>query len=837
MNKLLLSTVLLFFWSIQSQAQKTTEKVPLSHALREIEHQFNISFSYADQNIAGIEISPPNKDWDLEKTIKYLSEKTGLVFLKLNNQQIAITVGTETPLLSLCGVIVDGNTPLAGASIVYTSKGSVTDEKGYFSIRNLSEKDILTISFLGYADMIIKVADISHTECDTIRMQQQSVRLQEVLINNYLTKGIDISADGAIQIDANSLGILPGITDPDVLLTVQALPGISSVNETVSDINIRGGTNDQNLILWDGIKMYQSGHFFGLISSFNPYLADKVMLIKNGTTTAMGDGVSGVIDIRTDDEVNDTFDGGAGINMINADLFLKIPLARRVSLHLSGRRSISDLVQTPTYSEYFNRVFTNTEVSGTGNPVADTVTESGQEFNFYDFSAKLLYDINQRDKIRLSFMNLENVVDYSENAIIGADTTSKTSSLSQSSTVGSLSYSRAWSNNVVTTASGYISSYLLSGTNQNLLKDQRLLQENEVLETGIKIDTRARLSPTTDLFSGYQFIETGITNLEDINNPTYRRRIKKVLRSHAIFSEANFTSPSGNTNLRAGLRLNYYEKFNKVFLEPRLAFNQRIHNNVSFEILGEMKSQATVQVVDLQKDFLGVENRRWVLADDENVPVVRSRQVSAGLRFQKDKILISADGYIKEVNDISSFSQGFQNQFQYQRAIGSYSVTGLDALFNLHLSQLDAWINYSLARNDYNFPTFTPSSFPNNLDIRHSVSLGFNYQVSRFKFAAGLNWRTGKPYTTTSGIENDEIVYETPNALYLPNYLRLDLSAKYPFKISKGVNGEIGASIWNILDHENIINQYYRIDDAGQLETVQQYALGFTPNVMMRISF
>jgi outer membrane receptor protein involved in Fe transport len=121
--------------------------------------------------------------------------------------------------------------------------------------------------------------------------------------------------------------------------------------------------------------------------------------------------------------------------------------------------------------------------------------------------------------------------------------------------------------------------------------------------------------------------------------------------------------------------------------------------------------------------------------------------------------------------------------------------------------------------------------------MRHSASLGASYQSSHLQLSAGLNWRTGKPYTIPLGSDAGAIIYDTPNQQRLPDYMRLDLSAKYLFNISQSVKGEIGASIWNLLDKENLINQYYRLDDSGQLETVQQYALAFTPNVMMRVNF
>ena len=129
--------------------------------------------------------------------------------------------------------------------------------------------------------------------------------LEEVLITNYLTKGISLSNNGTVVIEQQEFGILPGLIEPDILQSIQSLPGIASINETVSNLNVRGGTHDQNLILWDGIKMYQSGHFFGLISAFNPYLTNNVEVIKNGSSAAYGDGVSSIINMRLDNSLND----------------------------------------------------------------------------------------------------------------------------------------------------------------------------------------------------------------------------------------------------------------------------------------------------------------------------------------------------------------------------------------------------------------------------------------------------------------------------------------------------------------------------------------------------
>ncbi|MCK5277599.1 MAG: TonB-dependent receptor plug domain-containing protein, partial [Cyclobacteriaceae bacterium] len=340
-------------------------------------------------------------------------------FQSLDNGFIAINEAAQKKH-NICGFIIDLQTGnyINSATIQGKSQASISDKKGYFEIKGILANDTLIVRFIGYETLNIPVSDLSGAACGRIYLNQKTIKLQEVIIANFIAKGISVNSDGSFKIDSKTLGILPGLTDPDVLQTIQALPGIQSINETVSDINVRGGTNDQNLVFWDGIKMYQSGNFFGLISAFNPYLIKDVVLIKNGTSSALSDGVSSTIDIRTDNQVSQTFSGGAGINMLNADLFLKIPLARNVSIQLSGRRSISDIVQTPTYQQYFNRIFRNTDVTNSTDPAADSLVGSDERFNFYDISAKLLYDITPKDKLRINFLKVFNTINYEENALI-----------------------------------------------------------------------------------------------------------------------------------------------------------------------------------------------------------------------------------------------------------------------------------------------------------------------------------------------------------------------------------------------------------------------------------
>ncbi|MCK5401127.1 MAG: TonB-dependent receptor plug domain-containing protein [Flavobacteriaceae bacterium] len=663
--------------------------------------------------------------------------------------------------------------------------------------------------------------------------------LEEILITNYLTKGISKKNDGSLNVKPQQFGILPGLIEPDVLQTIQALPGVQSVDERVSNINVRGGTHDQNLILWDGIKMYQSGHFFGLISAFNPYLTENVVVSKNGTSAMYGDGVSSIIDMQSSNTIDKEFSGGAGLNMINIDAYVKIPLGKKTELQLSARRSVTDLIVTPTYDQYFKRIFQDTDI--TNNPGDNNSISKNERFYFYDVSAKLLYSITKKDKLRFNFLNIYNKIDYEEQSRINDVNERLNSNLTQRNLATGIEYLREWNSNFLTTAQVYLSNYDLDATNFDVLNNQRLIQENEVYDGGLKLHFKYNFNDNLSTFGGYQFTEVGISNLEDVNNPVFRRFIKEVIRTHSVFNELKYSSKSNNTNAKIGVRANYIEKFSKTLIEPRLSFSQRFLEYFRLEILGELKSQTTSQIIDLQNDFLGVEKRRWILSNNEDIPIIKSKQISTGIHFNKNKLIISAEAYIKEVDGITTRSQGFQNQYQFENKVGSYCIKGVDFSINKQFSNISIWLSYSYSKNDYTFKELNfGEPFPNNFNIEHALTFAGTYTFNAFKFAAGINWRTGKPFTKPDAqtpIINNLINYNSPNSSNLDDYLRADLSGTYTFQIGDASDAILGFSLWNVLDKSNIVNTYYSIDDNDTVTKIENQSLGITPNVSFRVRF
>ena len=810
----------------------------LKAILESVEDRFSITFSYADENIIGIELVPPDPTLNLKNTLEYLSNATRLSFTPLDEQFVAIQKQvTEEQVI--CGYLRDSETgePVVSASIQFGRSGVfiTSDKEGLFRIVG-SSRTTLTIQHLAYLPIQIEIN--ATDDCPIIPLRAKVAELQEVFVSNMLVHGLNKNMDGGFQVNTQELQVLPGVSDPDILYIMQLLPGVQSPNESVSDINIRGGTNDQSLILWDGIKMYQSSHFFGLISAFNPYFTNQVNLTKNGSSARLGDGVSGTLDIQPGNTVDPDFSGGGGLNLLNADLYGTVPLTQRASLGFSARRSLADLVKTPTYNNYYDRAFRNTEVTAL-SPV-DSMIGSDEEFLFYDLSAKLNYDLSSKDQLSISAINIFNDLKYQERESIAGMVESRTSSLTQRSQASSVNYARRWSPLFKTRFNAYTSFYQLRSVNQEVLLDQRLIQENEVLDIGIKADARLILHRTIDLFGGVQYVETGVTNLEDLNNPNFRRRIKEVVRSQIAFVEGNYADLSEKVNLRFGLRATRYLPFAKLVIEPRMAMLYQITGGLSLELLGEYKSQASTQIIDLQNDFLGVEKRRWVLANGDDIPIIRGKQASIGLQYDRNALLISLEGYLKEVDGIITSSQGFQNQFERIRSSGSYAIQGVDVLVSKQFGPFSSWLSYALAKNNYQFDQLLVMSFPNNLDILHNATLGSSYRNNHLQFSASINWHSGRPFTPVDmedPLTGGAINYQVPNSQRLKPYFRVDLSGKYLFKIGEKINAETGFSIWNLGNSTNNLNTYYRIGDGSILEKVDQMGLNFTPNVLFRIRF
>lgn len=833
---------LLIFLTSMSHAQKANNKVSLTAVISSIEKQFNVKFSYAVEDVARITVEKPSAKLTLQETMDFLNSNILLNFKALDNRYV--TVSTLNKTIPICGTVFSQELkiPLAGATILLGSRLTITNQDGFFSIPNVPINAIISISYLGYEEKQFTANQLFTTEnnCNELLLKTSNEELNQVLINVYLTPGLQKYLDGSTVLNTKQFGILPGLIEPDILQSIQALPGVESTNESIANINVRGGTNDQNLMIWDNIKMYHSGHFFGLISAYNPNLTNKVIVTKNGTSAEYSDGVSSTINMSTNDKVNTTLSGGAGVNLINTDVFLAIPIAKNWEVDISGRRSITDLIDTPTFTNYYKRSFQDSEINANNNQ-----SSTKSDFYFYDYTAKILFDLNEKHQFRASVIAINNELDYTAFNSNSNTSEIQSSRLSQKNIGYGGNWKAQWNSKLSTNLISYYSNYKISATDYKLATDQLQTEANEVLETGIKLNGHYKATEYFNLLAGYEFDETGMLNQTTVNAPSYTSTKKEVLDKHGLFAEGEYHK--SNTYLRIGFRLNYFQKFKKFLFEPRINIRQKVSSEFALKLEGEFKNQTATQIIDFEDDFLGVEKRRWVLVDNKTIPVATSKQGSFGLEFYKNKLNVEITGFYKIVEGITASNQGFYNNFQYKKANGSYTAKGIEFLANKTSGPLSTWISYTFSTNDYDFVSFRPSQFPNNNDIRHSASLGVNYDINtNLKLSMGGIWRNGRPYTIP--LQGEETVqigntitvnYDSPNNKNLDNFMRLDASLSYNFNLSTGIKGTLRAGVINSTNQANVINRYYIVDpnDSSKAVKVDNKSLGMTPNVSFRVDF
>lgn len=843
----LLALLLLFLPDCSRGQESGGIILPVIDLLRDLEERYGITFSFADEDLQGMEASLP-AETTLEQALGELQEQTQLRIQKLNERYYTVA---RSSTVTVCASVLDNfeSNSIPGATVEVLESGiaTVTGADGMFRLQNIPRRATLRIRHLGHRTLYIRAESLLRQHpCTTLLLPVRYQELTEVVVYKFLTTGLRKEPDGSITLNRSQFGLLPGQTEPDVLQSIQALPGIKSNSETVSDINIRGGTNDQNLLLWDGIRMYQSGHFFGLISAFNPYLTEQVEIIKNGSSAYYGDGLSGIIHMRTHNTVERTYFGGAGFNLISGDAYLHLPVSDRMAIQVSARRSVTDFLNTPTYTNFSDRAFQDTQISSPSGQNTDRLERRDEDFYFYDFSGKLLYDWSPEQQLRINMLYIRNRLAYSE--VLAADGSANQSTLSQANLGIGGRIDSEWNTRLHTEVEGYFTQYDLDSDFLTESSGQLLLQSNQVKESGLK--TRLSFAPGGGLTwnSGYQFLVTGISNISDVTQPPFVSRIKDVLYTHALYTEWEYKGPGGRLLTTAGLRLNYLsnpDDFDRFRAEPRLSFHYKLSPHLYLQLLGETKNQASLQKIDLEQNFLGIEKRRWILADGRGLPVATSRQASLGLHYDRGNWLASLEGFYKKVDDITVDTQGFQNEDQFDGEIGDYRVYGLEALLNFKSEAWSSWLSYAWNRNNYYFPDLSPATFPNNQDIRHTVTLGTNYTSGPFKIGVGLNYRTGSPFTephpapneVNTGVFPNRINFQDPNSSRLPDYFRADASAVYDFDLSETVQASVGASVLNFTGRRNILNTYYRLNDQNEIEKVESLSLGLTPNLSFRVQF
>ncbi|WP_420571480.1 TonB-dependent receptor plug domain-containing protein [Kordia sp.] len=685
-------------------------------------------------------------------------------------------------------------------------------------------------------------------------LKERTIDLDKVIISNYLTTGFSKNVDGAIEAIPKDFQTLPGFVEPDVLQSVQLIPGIQSPDETSTGLNIRGGTPDQNLILWDGIKMYQYDHFFGMISSFNPYVIEDVKIYKNAAAARYGNHISGVIDIQSHSKIPKKTVVGLGANMIYVDAFVQQPIGEKVAVIASFRRSYSDAFETVTFDEFSEQIFQNTKITDNNETFSDVLSLTNNTFYFIDFTAKIIAELSEKSQLSVSAILSKNELDFvSKFNEINRRTDDDL--LINNRGIG-ISWEHTWTKKLTTalnvTTTQYDFEYLGEELLSNLF-DYETIKKNKVSEIGLHFQSEYQLNKKHRFIGGYELtlnkLDYTIGRQSDvIFDPDFLISSEDSKNTiHAIFGEHQLKL--NDWTIFSGIRASYATTLQSFFFEPRIHVAKKLSDEFNASFSAERQYQFVSQITEFETQDFGLENQVWVSADDTTIPVLQSEQIGIGTTYQYDSWNVDVEAYYKKISNLTSLTRGFDVE-DSAISIGNSTIIGLDVLAKKRFYNFTSLVSYALTRNEFQFDNLNNTNlFPGNFDIRHYLSFVQSAKFGNLELSLGWRYRTSRPYTLATGLEGDNadtvtIQYGERNGERLNPYHRLDFSAKYelkPFK-SKDLKASFGISLLNIYNQKNILNRNYRVivntqSAEFQLRTIDKISLGRTPNFMVRLEF
>ncbi|WP_346883110.1 TonB-dependent receptor plug domain-containing protein [uncultured Algibacter sp.] len=832
-------------------------------------NQYQFDFSYDVEAIKNIKLDVDSGSISMDALMVLIKKQTQFILHKVDDYSYILIDNDKT--IDICGFVIDSidTFKLPEATIIKAKKViKLTDSLGYFKLQ-LKSSDSISILHIGYETKTIKASDFSNSSCDTIRLQPDIQILNEVVINEYLTTGIQKNTDASINISTKKLRILPGLVEPDVLQSLQLVPGISSPTEDPAGLHIRGGTPDQNLVLWDGIKMYQSGHFFNQISTFNPYIVKNVKVYKGGTSVRYGDRVSGVVEIESDDDLTETLKIGGGANFTHTDVFAKVPLSEKVGVMGAFRRSTTDIYQNIGYNNLVKKVFQNTRAD---IPDDDTNERSREDdFSFSDANFKLIWNPNANNNLKFSAILAENKLDNT----IPLDSTNSfsTKDIYKIRNAGaSLNWRKKYSNNISQKTNFYVSSYKtrysiarkLISDDENLNYDYT--QNNDVKDIGLEYNLEIPITKKKALALGYQYTynETIYKNREAITGDVEEaidNYTTAYTNNHTLYSEYKYNGEK--TYFNFGLRGSYLSRTNQTFIEPRIFSSVEVFKNFRITASAELKNQQLNTFSDAGSVSpsirgLPVTDNIWILSgettrDEETffIPVLKSRQFTLGALYSYKGWNFDLEGYYKKLIDITAnniildFISLSEENDRGAIDLGTEERIGFDFLIKKRIQNYRFWLGYSLSKSVVSFPALQQKSYPGNFNRPHEFNISQTLKINNFEFALGWNYATGTPFTKLIPDENSfagrMIDPNGINAKRFKDYHRLDASAVYRFnfKTKKTWGGMIGFSLRNIYNRKNTINQgFIEVgEDDIMIDTFERKSLRLTPDMVIRFNF
>lgn len=743
------------------------------------------------------------------KQIIYISVIITLFFInELKAQDTYFTIsGTVTEKIS--GEYAIGlNVAIIPADTILQTPiaGTVTNKFGFYSIPRIKTGSyIIRVTGVGYQPFFQRITGRSNEQLKVnIAIEKADIKLEEIKIEAER----QIPTTGTIStVNINPVFItkVPSLgSEIDIFRTLQLLPGVSTSSELSSGLYIRGGSPDQNLVLLDGVIVYNPSHLFGFLSTFNNDAIKDVKLIKGGFPAEYGGRLSSVLDLSMKEGTKEKFSGSGGISLVSSRLTLEGPITENSTFMISGRRMYLDVITSLMY------------------PSSNDIPS----YYFYDLNAKINYKIDESNHIFLSGFFCRDVFAAPER------TNEDNFDINWGNATGNLRWMHILSPQIFSNFSLIYTHYKFSSdfnTADSTVPNFSTFSGIE--DFTFRGELQYFLDPTITIKSGIELTNhrfearanewlINLINEELGLNFKSSNIINSVDAAFYIQNEWKI-NPFVETNL--GGRLYYFQEAKYWSFEPRFLMTAKINEQ---SLLKTSLSLAHQFLHLIARNDFSLPTDLWFPSTKTIKPGI-SWQAIFGYEttlFEGD-YLFSAEIYYKdmfnlyEYKDDAEFSFGIPLETQFTKGRGW--AYGLELFLNKRFGKFTGWIGYTLAWTKRVFSELNEGRiFYPRYDRRHDVSLVLTTELTN-DFEIGLSWvyGTGQAFTMPTGVYgfydldpnfpylSTKYHYSERNGYRIPAYHRMDLNLIYKFEMFK-LPFQLSLNIYNLYNRRNTFTMY-----------------------------
>ncbi len=713
---------------------------------------------------------------------------------------------------------------------------TTTNSFGFFSLKTPEKNLTLQVIYIGYENFekqLTMNADTSFTIAIEIKNQ-----LKEVVVTSD-RQNVQSTQMSQIDVPINKIEKLPVIFgEVDLLKTLQLMPGVQSGTEGANGIYVRGGGPDQNLMLLDGVPVYNASHLFGFFSVFNTDAIKNVSLLKGGFPARYGGRLSSVIDVSMKDGNMKKFSGAVSIGLISSKFTIEGPIKKdKTSFIISGRRTYIDALISPIIK------------------FATAIAYEGEKFSggyhFYDLNAKINHRLNDKNRLFLSFYSGQDIakIKYLSKWTLedGIEQDRGVGRLGWGNIISAFRWNHTFQKNLfmntTLTYSRFNFGLLLHQQSAYRVKGESKHSQEYKAEYDSGIDDLAMMVDFDYLPNVNHKVKFGLSGI-------YHKFRPGLAKFQTIVSDppVNFDTTFGSQTLYApelalygeddinvnrwlkinvGARLSMFKVRDTLFknIEPRISTRILLHKDLSFK-MSYVQMQQYLHF--LTNNTVGLPIDLWMPATNLVVSE-KSWQAAAGFAWLiGNNFTLSVEGFYKGMKNLLEFKDG-ESIFSMSEENGigeiwenkvtqgrGYSY-GAELFLQKKYGKLTGWVSYTYAKTNRKFANINRGKeYPYKYDRRHDVSVVLLFDLNeRVNF--GMTWVYGSGMPTTIQLAEFPLhkysdgYYELlPNIRGRNNY-RLPAYHRLDFSVNLSKQKKRGKRTWSIgvYNAYNNVNPFY----------------------------